>query len=107
MQHEDHVEVEQHSQEGLSLEVERTQCPEEGRYRKVNTKTKKGIPLLLPRHRSGRGLCVGAFLRAKVNQIGIHRAWGSPPAPLSDEVYLSGPLHAIGSTAVDLARGPL
>lgn len=57
--------------------------------------------------RGDRGPCARVVPRAKFNQTGTQRAWGSPLAPLLGDVWLYGLLHAIGNTAVDLAIGPL
>lgn len=103
--------VEKHGHEGLNLEVERTKCPEEKGCR--NVRGKKGR-----RHthfccsstglaRGDRRPCARVVPRAKFNQTGTQRAWGSPLAPLVGDVWLYGLLHAIGNIAVDLAIGPL
>lgn len=57
--------------------------------------------------RGDRGPCARVVPRAKFNQTGTQRAWGSPLAPLLGDVWLYGLLHAIGNIAVDLAIGPL
>lgn len=108
--HEDLVEVKQHTHRDLSLEIESTECSEEGGYRKVSTKTVSHILAVAKaqvQQDIGRGPCVGVFPSTKVNQMGVQRAWISPLSPLTGRVQLDGPLYAIGSIAVDLAGGPL
>lgn len=110
-QHKVCVEVVKHGHERLILEAERTKCLEEkccrhggggGSRRHTNFCCPSTSP-----EKGDRGPCAGVVPRAKFNQTGIQRAWGSPLAPLLDDVGLDGLLHATGSIAVDLATGPL
>lgn len=102
--------MEYHDHESLSPKVERTKCPEEKSCRNVRDKKRRHTHFYCPSTglaRGGRGPCAGIVPRAKFNQTGTQKAWGSPLAPLLGDVWLYGLLHVTGSIAGDLATGPL
>lgn len=93
------------------LRLKKPNIQGEERVQKVQPKKKKkGIPIALAQvglAGGGRGFCAAVFPRVEVNQIGNQKAWGSPLALSLADAWLYGLHHARGSTAVDLATGPL